>query len=172
MPRMPLLFYPMMAYERLVNSSGSLSLFRVNILGDISQTRFDPLHGLIIRCTACTAIAKIPCSPIQIAPTSAESTSIIADWRIRLIESTRRTRPFLRTSTPSIPANAPRVIRTLRPTVRYGCGSSAPRAPSHFAAPRFPRQDAAGRLSNPTRRTTPGVTKTRKRSSSGIRTKM
>jgi SAM-dependent methyltransferase len=29
----PLLFYPMMAYERLVNSSELLSLFRVNILG-------------------------------------------------------------------------------------------------------------------------------------------
>jgi len=29
----PLLFYPMMAYERLVNSSDLFSLFRVNILG-------------------------------------------------------------------------------------------------------------------------------------------
>jgi hypothetical protein len=29
----PLLFYPMMAYERLVNSTELLSLFRVNILG-------------------------------------------------------------------------------------------------------------------------------------------
>jgi hypothetical protein len=29
----PLLFYPMMAYERLVNSSELFSPFRVNILG-------------------------------------------------------------------------------------------------------------------------------------------
>jgi SAM-dependent methyltransferase len=33
----PLLFYPMMAYERLVNSSGLFSLFRVNILGSFRK---------------------------------------------------------------------------------------------------------------------------------------
>ena len=35
----PLLFYPMMAYERVVNSSDLFSVFRVNILGTLRKPR-------------------------------------------------------------------------------------------------------------------------------------